>query len=46
MDTTIRELEANGMTFRCRTAGDSGEAVILLHGFPETSHMWAISIGL
>ena len=40
MDITIRELEANGMTFRCRTAGDSGEPVILLHGFPETSHMW------
>jgi len=28
------------MTFHCRTAGDSGEPVILLHGFPETSHMW------
>jgi pimeloyl-ACP methyl ester carboxylesterase len=28
------------MTFRCRVAGDTGEPVILLHGFPETSHMW------
>lgn len=34
------EITANGMKFRCRTAGDSGEAVLLLHGFPETSHMW------
>ena len=33
--------EVNGMTFKCRVAGDpSGEPVILLHGFPETSHMW------
>jgi len=37
---TIREIQANGMTFRCREAGTSGEHVILLHGFPETSHMW------
>lgn len=38
----IRELTANGMTFRCRVCGleNSGEPVILLHGFPETSHMW------
>ena len=35
-----REIAANGMTFRARTAGDSGEPVVLLHGFPETSHMW------
>ena len=33
--------QANGMTFRCRVAGDpAGEPVILLHGWPETSHMW------
>lgn len=33
--------EVNGLTFKCRVAGDSsGEPVILLHGFPETSHMW------
>lgn len=37
----IRDIAANGMTFRCRVAGDSGEPVVLLHGFPETSHMWA-----
>jgi pimeloyl-ACP methyl ester carboxylesterase len=38
----IRELQVNGMTFRCRICGleNSGEPVILLHGFPETSHMW------
>ncbi len=40
MPTTHRELVANNMTFRCRFAGDTGEPVILLHGFPETSHMW------
>lgn len=41
MPTTIGEIQANGMTFRCRFAGEAGEPVILLHGFPETSHMWA-----
>ena len=40
MPTTITEVAANGMTFRARVAGESGEPVILLHGFPETSHMW------
>jgi pimeloyl-ACP methyl ester carboxylesterase len=37
---TEREVSANGMTFRCREAGVSGEPVLLLHGFPETSYMW------
>jgi pimeloyl-ACP methyl ester carboxylesterase len=37
---TIEDVQANGMTFRCRKAGDAGESVMLLHGFPETSHMW------
>jgi pimeloyl-ACP methyl ester carboxylesterase len=36
----IRQIPANNMTFCCRMVGDSGEPVILLHGFPETSHMW------
>lgn len=38
----IVELQANGFTFRCRTCGmsNSGDPVILLHGFPETSQMW------
>jgi pimeloyl-ACP methyl ester carboxylesterase len=40
MPTTIREISANGMTFRSRVAGEGGEPVLLLHGFPETSHMW------
>jgi pimeloyl-ACP methyl ester carboxylesterase len=35
-------IEANGMSFRARVAGLGSEqtAVILLHGFPETSVMW------
>jgi len=41
MTVTIRDLQANGLTFRCREAGPpAGEPVLLLHGFPETSHMW------
>jgi pimeloyl-ACP methyl ester carboxylesterase len=40
-----RELAANGMTFDVREAGPpagdgKSEPVLLLHGFPETSHMW------
>ncbi len=39
MNTT--ELQANSMTFLCRTGGPAdGEPVLLLHGFPETSIMW------
>jgi pimeloyl-ACP methyl ester carboxylesterase len=40
----IREVEANRMVFRVRFTGTespAGEPVILLHGFPETSIMWA-----
>ena len=36
-------IRASGMEFRARIAGfdnPSGEGVILLHGFPETSIMW------
>ncbi len=40
MGIEVREIQAQGMTFRCRVAGEAGEPVILLHGFPETSHMW------
>jgi pimeloyl-ACP methyl ester carboxylesterase len=38
----IVDIQANGFTFRCRTCGlsNTGDPVILLHGFPETSHMW------
>jgi pimeloyl-ACP methyl ester carboxylesterase len=40
MTITTREIAARGMRFRVREAGTAGEPVILLHGFPETSHMW------
>ncbi len=40
MGIVIREIEANGMRFRCRETGVGGEPVMLLHGFPETSCMW------
>ena len=39
--TDVTEIEAGGMTYVARRAGESGEPVILLHGFPETSIMWA-----
>jgi pimeloyl-ACP methyl ester carboxylesterase len=46
MDVSIREVEANGLRFRCREAGGGGgEPVLLLHGFPETSHMWEPLMG-
>lgn len=36
------ELQASGMTFRALAAGpENGEPVLLLHGIPETSAMWA-----
>ena len=37
-DVTTR----NNLTFTCRVSGleNTGETVILLHGFPSTSHMW------
>lgn len=41
MANVTRDMSANGLTFHCSEAGQpSGEPVILLHGFPETSHMW------
>ena len=36
----IRDIQANGLTFRAREHG-AGSPVVLLHGFPETSRMWA-----
>ena len=41
-DIKIENIKANGFEFVCRTVGtpSDGEAVVLLHGFPETSHMW------
>lgn len=41
-DIKIETIQANGFEFNCRTIGQpsDGPAIILLHGFPETSHMW------
>lgn len=38
----IEAIKANGFEFSCRTIGtpSDGPAIVLLHGFPETSHMW------
>jgi pimeloyl-ACP methyl ester carboxylesterase len=38
IDTT--QLRAGGLAYAARTAGQGDEAVLLLHGFPETSRMW------
>lgn len=36
-----KEVAFNDMIFNCRFAGnEDGTPVILLHGWPETSHMW------
>jgi pimeloyl-ACP methyl ester carboxylesterase len=40
MTITRRDIAVRGMTFRVREAGSGGEPVLLLHGFPETSHSW------
>lgn len=37
-------IDANGMTFTARTAGDSGELVMFLHGFPQSSWTWRAEI--
>lgn len=37
----IQQIKINDLEFDCRVSGDQqNELVILLHGFPETSHMW------
>lgn len=37
----MQQIQANGLEFDCRVAGESsGELVVLLHGFPETSYMY------
>ncbi len=42
MEISIDDVAANGMTFRVRSAGPvTGRAVILLHGFPQTSQSFA-----
>lgn len=35
-----RELPVGELTFTADCAGDEGEIVLLLHGFPQTSHTW------
>jgi hypothetical protein len=35
-----RELPTGEFTFTADCAGDDGELVLLLHGFPQTSHTW------
>ena len=40
-DFPVTKVTANGFTFDVRIAGpETGEAVLLLHGFPETSYEW------
>ncbi len=40
--TPVRKISIGQFEFDCRVAGDEGnEAIILLHGFPETSVMWS-----
>ncbi len=40
-EITVTQIAVGDFTFDVRTAGpEDGEAVILLHGFPQTSHEW------
>lgn len=38
----VGQVSANGFEFKCRSCGmeNSGELVVFLHGFPESSAMW------
>ena len=40
---SFADINLDNFTFNCRVSGveNEGEAVILLHGFPETSRMWS-----
>ncbi len=40
MTITRESIAARGLTFSVRRAGDTGEPIMLLHGFPECSAMW------
>ena len=36
-----KTIEANGLKFDCRISGEGNKKpILLLHGWPETSHMW------
>ena len=38
----IEKINVGNLQFRCRTVGErQEEAIIFLHGFPETSIMWS-----
>jgi len=40
MAAELQPINVGDLVFDVRIAGNGGEPVILLHGFPETSHMW------
>ena len=41
VEIAMTRVDVGGFTFDVRTAGpEDGEAVILLHGFPQTSYQW------
>ena len=44
----MEKIKANNLEFDVRVAGlfNTGDAVILLHGFPQTSHMYQEIMGL
>ena len=39
---SFADVKVDNFTFNCRVDGlnNTGDAIILLHGFPETSRMW------
>ena len=41
-EVSIVEVNVGKLIFNCRTSGlsNNGDGIILLHGWPETSHMW------
>ena len=44
----MEKIKANNLEFNVRVAGLSyyGDAIVLLHGFPQTSHMYEKVMGL
>ena len=45
---SVQTVTVNNLQFQCRISGldNKGDGIILLHGFPETSHMWVDLIPL